>query len=355
MADILTPLAIGGSALLSGITSLFTGSSNRKIAREQNDLQIRLANQKYAKDLEQWNRENEYNSPLAQKQRLLAAGLNPALNNVNAGTASSSVSAALPQLSPLPSQEAPFQDLISDVASILSLTKQNSLIEEQKRGLSIDNYYKGANYVAELKSKGLDNEAKELQNKLLGFEISKQEERYNYEVQERQTALDLQKSQLTKQNLENSKFNLELSYLPEQLRLTVASLAADYQIKLNQGEITRHQIAKEILGNKYLQVQIAQANLDLDTAKKIQHTVISMAVDDANIKHDEAFRSSYQRYPTDDEYWNRQRYSVYEQWRGSKDKHLRGLFYTYRGINSAVKLGHGLSPFAADAFKVMMK
>ncbi len=353
MADILTPLAIGGSALLGGISSLFTGSSNRKIAREQNDLQIRLANQKYAKDLEQWHRENEYNSPLAQKQRLLAAGLNPALNNVSAGTASSSVSAALPSLSPLPVQEAPFQNLPSDVASIISTTNQNRLIKEQERGLSIDNYYKGANYVAELKAKGLDNEAKELQNKLLGFEVSKQAERYNLETQERQTALDLQKAQLTKQNLENSKFSLELSYLPEQLRLTVAQMAADYQIKLNQGEITRHQIVKEILGNKYLQVQIAQANLDLDTAQKIQHTVISMAVDEAGIKHNQRVRSYWEKFPTDEQYWQSQRYYVYDKWSKTKDPIMQKAFRFYRGFNTAAHLGHGLSPFAKDAFKLM--
>lgn len=38
-----------------------------------------MADYAYSKELEQWNRANEYNLPSAQRQRLIDAGLNPAL------------------------------------------------------------------------------------------------------------------------------------------------------------------------------------------------------------------------------------------------------------------------------------
>ena len=44
-----------------------------------NKAQMELAKYQYEKNLEMWNRQNEYNLPSAQRQRLIDAGLNPAL------------------------------------------------------------------------------------------------------------------------------------------------------------------------------------------------------------------------------------------------------------------------------------
>ena len=51
--------------------------SNQVIAHEANEYNrenLRLQNQW---NIEQWNRENDYNSPKAQVQRLIEAGINP--------------------------------------------------------------------------------------------------------------------------------------------------------------------------------------------------------------------------------------------------------------------------------------
>ena len=84
-----------GSNLLGGIFNSFGQSSankqNLKIARENNAANQQLQANQNAWNLQQWNRENAYNSASAQKQRLLAAGLNPslALNNIATGSAQS--------------------------------------------------------------------------------------------------------------------------------------------------------------------------------------------------------------------------------------------------------------------------
>lgn len=57
---------IGGAATV-GATAM-TNAANMKLAKYQ-----------YSKDLEMWNKQNEYNSPQAQMQRLNEAGLNPAM------------------------------------------------------------------------------------------------------------------------------------------------------------------------------------------------------------------------------------------------------------------------------------
>ena len=98
------------SSLISGIFGTINGSLDRKAQNENIDKQIaaqaaenqktreynlNLARMQNQWNLEQWNRENEYNTPKAQMQRLVDAGLNPDLfyqNGVSGMTAASSPS-----------------------------------------------------------------------------------------------------------------------------------------------------------------------------------------------------------------------------------------------------------------------
>lgn len=63
------------------IGQYFQNRENARVARENTDKTIaanrELAEYQYSKDLEMWNRGNEYNSPAAQMARLKEAGLNP--------------------------------------------------------------------------------------------------------------------------------------------------------------------------------------------------------------------------------------------------------------------------------------
>lgn len=71
------------SGLISGLGSLFGGAlgaaSSLKGVREANKANMELAQYSYQTNLEQWHRENAYNSPTAQMARLKEAGLNPNL------------------------------------------------------------------------------------------------------------------------------------------------------------------------------------------------------------------------------------------------------------------------------------
>ena len=65
--------------------------ANLQIARENNAANQQLQRDQNKWNLEQWNRENEYNSASSQRQRLQAAGYNPALavGQVATGSATS--------------------------------------------------------------------------------------------------------------------------------------------------------------------------------------------------------------------------------------------------------------------------
>lgn len=98
IATIPAVIAAGGTAAQSAI--------NAKTAKLNTDKTIQankeLANFAYSKDLEMWNRSNEYNTPLSQMNRIKQAGLNPNLVYGNGVTGNSS--------SQLPKYNAPTVD-----------------------------------------------------------------------------------------------------------------------------------------------------------------------------------------------------------------------------------------------------
>lgn len=67
------------SAIVGAAAMAYSAYQSRKAGQEANAANRSLAEYGYAQDLAQWNRSNEYNSPLAQMQRFSEAGLNPNL------------------------------------------------------------------------------------------------------------------------------------------------------------------------------------------------------------------------------------------------------------------------------------
>lgn len=70
LAALLPAIATAGAGLVDTITNIFQNKKSRASNME-------LAKYQYKKDLEMWNRNNLYNSPEQQMERLKAAGLNP--------------------------------------------------------------------------------------------------------------------------------------------------------------------------------------------------------------------------------------------------------------------------------------
>lgn len=95
MAAWLAP-AIGGAASLisSGINGLFSGNQASK-TRAAN---MKLAQWQHTKDVEMWNKANDYNSPIKQMERLKEGGLNPNLVYGN-GSVTGNTSTATPSQS----------------------------------------------------------------------------------------------------------------------------------------------------------------------------------------------------------------------------------------------------------------
>lgn len=95
-------LLVGLIAAIGTVSGVIGSVASNK---RNNATQIQLAGQQNQWNVEQWNRMNDYNSPLNQMQRLRSAGLNPSLayggGLVDAGSSSSpAASAELPNTRP---------------------------------------------------------------------------------------------------------------------------------------------------------------------------------------------------------------------------------------------------------------
>jgi len=68
-------LQAGGNVLSTGINAWLTAAQNKR--NRQHDFD--MSDYAYGKDLDMWNKQNEYNTPTKQMQRFKDAGLNPHL------------------------------------------------------------------------------------------------------------------------------------------------------------------------------------------------------------------------------------------------------------------------------------
>lgn len=104
-----------GSSIIGGIASLLgaggSAVANTEAVKEANRGNMELAEYQYSKNLEMWERQNAYNTPLEQRKRAEAAGLNP---NLLYGHGSLSNTAA-----PAPSYQAPTLQAYTGIPNIV--------------------------------------------------------------------------------------------------------------------------------------------------------------------------------------------------------------------------------------------
>lgn len=79
IGDLFNSISNAANGFLNAAGSVWNTMQNRKNVKDTIAANRSLAEYAYAQDFEMWNRQNAYNSPQAQMERLKAAGLNPNL------------------------------------------------------------------------------------------------------------------------------------------------------------------------------------------------------------------------------------------------------------------------------------
>lgn len=129
------PTEQGGEKSISAgvaIAGLIASVIGNIISTERtNRLNRELAEKENAWNLEQWQRETAYNSPAAQMQRLLSAGLNPSLMYEGGNFSNSAASSPDFKASLSPMERVEFDP--TAMASTISSIHQNELMDSQTR------------------------------------------------------------------------------------------------------------------------------------------------------------------------------------------------------------------------------
>lgn len=255
-------IASAGINAFGNIVGGLFGSSSAKAAakaqlqavRETNEANARLAQKQNEWNLEQWNRENAYNTPEAQRARYEAAGINPyfALGNIQSGNADSLMSAELANQQPVVSnlQGQSGQILGASIANAAQSGVNSyfnaQIQQEQAKQLQIQNTFDLQSLKDRVNSLHYDSEAKRMANYVYNanmeslISITKNQARMSYtqdaimNLQHVGTEYDLVAKKFTNDNI-----------LPAQASLAKMSLdqmVAQIALTEQQEKLTKKQV-----------------------------------------------------------------------------------------------------------------
>lgn len=165
-------LLLGGISAAGSVAGSLLGASAQDRANAQN---LEIAKMQNAWNLEQWNRENQYNRPTEQMQRLSEAGLNPNLVYGNGATtqAAASPRAAGAKMEAFKDYNFGLQDATSTYLNSLNTEKNLELAQSQKAALDAQTLHESVKQTETLSRKNLND---------FQLGLAKQTEQYSVEA-----------------------------------------------------------------------------------------------------------------------------------------------------------------------------
>lgn len=274
---------LGGtaSAVAGGVSNRKTNDMNFRINQMNNEfnqkmLEKQLSFNKQENDInrqlsedffegsqdfqrEMFDKQNEYMTPSAQRQRIEEAGYNPNLMLPDAGVSASvgSVSGSTPS-----SQGAGLAS--SSGQAVMHSYQPPNLGQAVMDGIQAYSSYKTSAAAADrdtAEAKQINTETQYIGQKVMAeiykdyaeSDNAKQKARYQEILNQYQDEISRNQASQSAQDLLNSREvfktlqiqvasdTLKFSFLPEQLRLGIADTAASVALKIAQGEMTRYQ------------------------------------------------------------------------------------------------------------------
>lgn len=301
---ITSSIVSGASGLTSNLLGGIFGKNSQDSANKTNIL-INRENNKFAAEQAQlnrnyqtamWNKSNDYNSALSQRQRLEAAGLNPYLmmNGGSAGTAQSvQGSAAAPAgnahvdaFDPSPFVNGASNSISGAINSYYAnlersnnatqMAAQSQLMQEQAKNWRIKNIWESLRQEYEINKLSHDSN-----NSFENYMLTKARrklawENFSSDVTYRQNEVKLQNQiqelnamGIIEKTLNNSMLEVQLNYLPQKFRAEIKSIMADVALKYAQGQLTRQQAKTEVFRTmqERTNVKTSEFNLGLSRVK----------------------------------------------------------------------------------------
>lgn len=193
-------------SVITGVTALLAGKKNREATRDVNERNI-------ANQWEMWHATNEYNTPLAQRQRLEEAGFNP--NLMSGAPTNTATNVNLPDAKPLDYTS------ISEAGSVATQSFLNAWLTESE---VLKKSAETANILE--KTKLTEEELLQLQSMRKDIFAIKQE-------------------QLRNMQLQNAYKEIANSQLPEKHKVAIREAAS--RIALANSTMSKQAVERELL------------------------------------------------------------------------------------------------------------
>lgn len=233
-----------GGSLLGGLFGIgnqrATIKAQQAMQREQNAWQTseREAAQRW--NLDMWNRENEYNSATAQRQRLEDAGLNPYMM-MSGGDAGSASSLTTSPMSAAASPSYGTYDIGGNIQSAFNQVAQQ-LYGYQLQKSEIDkNRAQESQFSAEALLTAAKTKSEDAFRPYLIDNLYTQGDQMRADIHNKQEEADLKHSQMLYYNLENTSKTIMNKYLDAEKQVQFLGLVVGVNNAYLQGRLTKAQ------------------------------------------------------------------------------------------------------------------
>ncbi len=281
-------------SLLGGFGSSFIGglfgsssqnsanSTNIKLNQMNNDFQAAQMQKQMDYNTEMWRKQNAYNSPSAQVQRLKDAGLNPYMfmsGGNNTGVAQSANGVNLPSSSPAQVQpNTGISGMFGQMADYMMtygqnkarIRKENAEAENQE----IKNKYAAAREIVELDKMDSERMSNDAKRHLNDIETALKRSTYSSDVQQAQlmndqtkTNIDLMKTQIDSFALDSELKRLNIKGWQQEftsrlalMNAQISSLYAAGTLSLAQAEKARQDVVESVARTNGINIDNYQKN-----------------------------------------------------------------------------------------------
>lgn len=297
--------------------------ANIQMNRETNQMNYRIMQEQNAFNEKMWNATNAYNTPVNQRLRYEAAGINPyfAMSNISNGNPSSSLQSAGATMQSAQVQPVNYDwisQMFPQALSAIKTKAETSNIDSDTKLKDIDAQYSGAMYLAKLAgmyserlNKNADTKSKNLANKM--FEDTYDTLKRQTENREIQQNLEIRKQYLENNSIQWDNLIKEFNFkniLPQQLQNMKAQyddILADISLKVAQKELTKEQAKTE--GTKRVAMMIEAYAAQETAHAATENAKTNKAVGNATINNLNASAGK-----TKSETWlNRQQFNYVEK------------------------------------------
>ena len=230
--------ALAGAGMLANAATSYFGN------RQQNKANIQLQREAQNFELEQWNRMNEYNTPVMQMQRLKDAGLNPNLM-YSQGNVGNATSYAKPHVAQVMNELAGIK---ANIPELISLYQDTRIKDAQISNIQANTDNINARTITEsIRPVLLGNQAalQDVNKNVSQFNLDLAKELRPYSVSIKSAELEKRQKENAILNWRIEKYNpKQLEYVDKALGLKALELAlqsrlAPYGVNMQDGLLRR--------------------------------------------------------------------------------------------------------------------